>query len=109
VKNNISEKGYTKEGINEVWNLKLYVAGQTENSLNAFANLKKICEEYLKGKYRIEIIDLQKHPELARIDQIVAIPTLVRELPQPLRKIIGDLSKEEKVLIGLDLKKIEVG
>jgi circadian clock protein KaiB len=108
LKNNNSEKGGSEEGSYEVWDLKLYVAGQTEKSLNAFANLKKICEEYLKGKYKIEIIDLQKHPELARDDQIVAIPTLVRKLPQPLRKIIGDLSKEEKVLIALDIKKMKV-
>lgn len=93
-----------KEANPEMWELRLYVAGQTEKSLTAFANLKKLCEENLKGKYTIEIIDLQKHPELAKNDQIIAIPTLVRKLPEPLRKIIGDLSKTEKVLVSLDLK-----
>ncbi len=84
--------------------LKLYVAGQTRRSLEAFANLKKICEEHLKGKYRIEIVDLLEHPQLAKGDQILAIPTLVRKLPPPLKKIIGDLSNTEKVLVGLDLR-----
>ncbi len=88
----------------EVWVLRLYVAGQTPKSLAAFANLKKICEEHLSGKYRIEVIDLLEHPQLARGDQIVAVPTLVRQLPPPLRKIIGDLSNTEKVLVGLDIK-----
>lgn len=86
------------------WELRLYVAGQTERSIKAFENLKNICEEHLKGKYLIEVIDLLKNPQLARGDQIVAIPTLVRKLPQPVRKIIGDLSNTEKVLIGLDLR-----
>lgn len=85
------------------WRLRLYVAGTTAKSLEAFSNLKKICEEYLKGKYSIEIIDLLKSPKLARGDQIVAIPTLVRKLPPPLKKIIGDLSNEEKVLVGLNI------
>ncbi|MCO5383274.1 MAG: circadian clock protein KaiB [Methanosarcina barkeri] len=83
--------------------LKLYVAGQTKKSLAAFANLKKICEEHLGGKYRIEIIDLLENPQLAKGDQILAIPTLVRKLPQPIKKIIGDLSNTERVLVGLDL------
>src|SRR5829696_2287513 len=74
------------------WNLRLYVAGQTPRSLTAFKNLKEICEEYLKGKYHIEVVDLMENPTLARGDQILAIPTLVRQLPQPIRKIIGDLS-----------------
>ena len=87
-----------------VWELRLYVAGQTPKSLQAFANLKKICEEHLKGKYRIEIIDLIENPKLSRGDQILAIPTLVRKLPSPIRKIIGDLSDTEKVLVGLDIK-----
>ncbi|MCF6157525.1 MAG: circadian clock protein KaiB [wastewater metagenome] len=87
----------------ETWNLRLYVAGQTSKSLAAFANLKKICEEHLKGRYKIEIIDLFKNPKLARGDQILAIPTLVRKLPPPLKKIIGDLSNTERVLVGLDL------
>jgi circadian clock protein KaiB len=89
---------------NEFWELRLYVAGQTSKSLTAFANLKKICEENLEGKYRIEIIDLIKNPQLARNDQIIAIPTLVRKLPTPIRKIIGDLSKTERVMVGLDLR-----
>ena len=84
--------------------LRLYVAGQTPKSIVAFANLKKICEEYLKGKYQIEIIDLLKNPRLAKRDQILAIPTLVRQLPPPLRKIIGDLSNTERVLVGLDMQ-----
>ncbi len=86
------------------WDLKLYVAGQTSRSVAAFANLQKICEEHLAGKYRIEVIDLLKNPQLARGDQILAIPTLVRQLPVPVRKIIGDLSNTERVLVGLDLK-----
>ncbi len=84
--------------------LRLYVAGQTPKSIAAFNNLKKICEEHLAGKYTIEVIDLLKNPQLARGDQILAIPTLVRKLPQPLRKIIGDLSNTERVLVGLDLR-----
>lgn len=88
----------------EVWELRLYVAGQTPKSLQAFANLKKLCEEHLEGRYRIEIVDLLENPKLARGDQILAIPTLVRRLPPPLRKIIGDLSDTEKVLVGLDIK-----
>jgi circadian clock protein KaiB len=86
------------------WNLRLYVAGQTPRSLTAFKNLKEICEEYLKDKYHIEVIDLLENPTLARGDQILAIPTLVRKLPQPIRKIIGDLSNTERVLVGLDIQ-----
>jgi len=86
------------------YELRLYVAGQTPKSLTAFANLKKICEEHLAGRYRIEIIDLLEQPQLAAGDQILAIPTLVRQLPQPLKKIIGDLSNTERVLVGLDLR-----
>lgn len=88
----------------EFWELRLYVAGQTPNSVRAFANLKKIAEEHLKGKYKIEVIDLLKNPQLAAGDQILAIPTLVRKLPEPLRKIIGDLSNTERVLVGLDIR-----
>jgi circadian clock protein KaiB len=88
----------------DFWELKLYVAGQTERSIRAFANLKRICEEHVKSKYRIEVIDLLKNPHLARGDQILAIPTLVRKLPVPMRKIIGDLSNTERVLVGLDLR-----
>ncbi len=86
------------------WELRLYVAGQTSRSLAAFKNLKQICEDHLKGKYRIEVIDLLENPRLARGDQILAIPTLVRKLPEPMRKIIGDLSDTERVLVGLDLR-----
>lgn len=86
------------------WNLRLYVAGQTPRSITAFQNLKNICEEYLKGKYHIEVIDLMENPTLARGDQILAVPTLVRKLPQPIRKIIGDLSNTERVLVGLDIQ-----
>jgi circadian clock protein KaiB len=88
----------------EIWELRLYVAGHTPKSLTAFNNLKKICEEHLKGKYTIEVIDLAKNPQLANGDQILAIPTLVRKLPQPLKKIIGDLSNEVRVLVGLDIR-----
>ncbi len=88
----------------EVWNLRLYVAGQTAKSIKAFANLKKICEEHLEGKYTIEVVDLSTNPLLAKGDQILALPTLVRKLPPPLRKIIGDLSDSERVLVGLDLR-----
>src|SRR5205814_3681512 len=88
----------------DVWELRLYVAGQTAKSLTAFANLKKVCEEHLAGKYKIEVIDLLVNPQLARGDQIVAIPTLVRKLPHPIRKIIGDLSNTERVLVGLQLR-----
>ena len=86
------------------WRLRLYVAGQSPKCLVALANLKKICEEHMPGKYEIEIVDLLEHPQLARGDQILAIPTLVRKLPEPMRKIIGDLSNTERVLVGLDLQ-----
>lgn len=86
------------------WDLRLYIAGQTPRSLAAFANLKQLCEEHLAGEYHIQVIDLVKNPQLARGDQIVAIPTLVRRLPPPLSKIIGDLSNTERVLVGLQLR-----
>jgi circadian clock protein KaiB len=86
------------------WELRLYVAGQTPKSIAAFSNLKRVCEEHLAGKYKIEVIDLIKNPQLAQGDQIVAIPTLVRKLPEPVRKIIGDLSNTERVLVGLQLR-----
>ena len=86
------------------YQLRLYVAGQTPKSLAAFANLKRICEDHLAGQYQIEVIDLLKHPQLASGDQILAIPTLVRKLPEPIKKIIGDLSNTERVLVGLDLR-----
>lgn len=86
------------------WMLKLYVAGQTPKSLLAVANLKRICEEHLAGQYQIEVIDLLKNPQLAAGDQILALPTVVRKLPEPVRTIIGDLSNTERVLVGLDLR-----
>ena len=88
----------------ERWDLRLYVAGQTSKSMLAFANLKKVCEEHLASKYTIEVVGLLVNPQLARGDQIVAIPTLVRKLPEPIRKIIGDLSNTERVLVGLQLR-----
>src|ERR1700693_4889858 len=91
-------------GQGEVWELRLYIAGQTPRSVAAFANLKKICEEHLQGRYNIEVVDLVKHPQLAAGDQILAIPTLVRKLPQPLRKIVGDLRDTEPALVGLQLR-----
>jgi len=90
----------------EIWTLRLYVAGQTQKSITAFANLKIICEEHLAGKYRIEVIDLLKNPQLAKGDQIVAIPTLVRKLPEPLKRIIGDLADTERVIVGLDIRPV---
>jgi circadian clock protein KaiB len=94
---------------NDFWELRLYVAGQTPKSLTAFANLKKLCEEHLAGKYRIEVVDLLENPTLARGDQILAVPTLVRKLPEPIKKIIGDLSNTERVLVGLDLRPVKAG
>ncbi len=91
-----------------MWILKLYVAGQTPKSIAAFANLNKICDEHLAGKYRIEIVDLLKNPKLAKGDQIVAIPTLVRHLPPPVKKIIGDLANTHRVLVGLNMKPAEL-
>jgi circadian clock protein KaiB len=88
------------------WELRLYVAGQTPKSVKAFANLKKICEEHLTGQYRIEVIDLLTSPQLAEGDQILAIPTLVRKLPEPIKKIIGDLSNTDRVLVGLDIRPV---
>jgi circadian clock protein KaiB len=86
------------------WELRLYVAGQTPRSLAALSNLKQLCEAHLKGRYRIEVVDLLVNPQLSRDDQILAVPTLVRKLPPPLRKIIGDLSNTERVLVGLQLR-----
>jgi circadian clock protein KaiB len=87
-----------------LWDLRLYVAGQTPRAIAALENLKRICEEHLAGQYRIEVVDLLQNPQLARGDQILAVPTLVRKLPEPVRKIIGDLSNTERVLVGLDLR-----
>ena len=89
-----------------IWELRLYVAGQSRKSVTAFANLKRICEEHLQGRYRIDVIDLLKNPMLARGDQILAVPTLVRKLPEPMKKIIGDLSNEARVLVGLDVRPV---
>lgn len=88
----------------EAWDLRLYVAGKTAKSVAAFENLSRLCEEHLPGKYRIEVVDLLVHPQLAQGDQIVAIPTLVRKLPSPIRKVIGDLSNAERTLVGLQLR-----
>ena len=88
------------------WMLRLYVAGQTPKAITAYANLKKICEEHLQGSYQIEVIDLLVNPTLAKDDQILALPTLVRKLPEPIKKIIGDLSNTERVLVGLDVRPI---
>ena len=93
----------------EIWALRLYIAGQTPKSIAAFANLKKICEAHLPGRYKIEVVDLLKQPQLAAGDQIVAIPTLVRKLPEPLRKIVGDLSNTERTLVGLQLRPAKEG
>lgn len=86
------------------WELRLYIAGKTPRAVAAFQNLSRICEEHLAGEYRIEVIDLLETPQLAKGDQIIAVPTLVRKLPEPVRKIIGDLSNTERVLVGLDIR-----
>jgi circadian clock protein KaiB len=101
-----TKKKTKQERLEIGWQLRLYVAGQTPKSLAAFANLKRICEEHLAGQYTIEVIDLLVNPQLAKGDQILAIPTLVRKLPEPIMKIIGDLSNTERVLVGLDIKPI---
>lgn len=100
------KNGITKNGeAVETWDLRLYTAGQTPKSMAAIRNLKRICEEHLPGRYHIEVIDLMANPRLAKDDQIVAIPTLVRKLPDPLRKIVGDLSDESRTLVGLQLRR----
>ncbi len=100
-KRSVADRSGTRS---RTYQLRLYVAGQTSRSLSAFANLKKICEEHLHGRYTIEVIDLVENPRLAQGDQIIAIPTLVRKLPPPIKKIIGDLSNTERVLVGLDIR-----
>ena len=107
----MTEKAKTKaprkkkvKNTEERWRLRLYVAGQTPKSIAAYSNLKKICAEHLEGKFEIEVIDLLVNPQLARGDRILAVPTLVRKLPEPVKKIIGDLSNTERVLVGLDVK-----
>ena len=100
-------KAAGKQPKNDKWLLRLYIAGNTAKSISALENLKRYCEHHLCDRYEIEVIDLLKHPQLAAGDQILAIPTLVRKVPVPVRKIIGDLSNEEKVLVGLDIKPIK--
>ena len=101
------QKHNKKSDEKETYELRLYVAGQTPKSVKAFANLKKMCEEHLKGRYRITVVDLIENPKLAHDDQILAVPTLVRKLPPPLKKIIGDLSDQERVLVGLDVRQTQ--
>jgi circadian clock protein KaiB len=100
----VTPAGSDQSAASKEWQLRLYVAGETPRSVAALANLRRICEEHLAGRYEIEVIDLLVRPQLAKGEQIVAIPTLVRKLPEPVRKIIGDLSDGERVLIGLDLR-----
>ena len=104
---NANKKHNTLKEPVERWELRLYIAGTTPKSMAALANLKKYCEQYLAGQYTIEVIDLLVKPQLAAGDQILAIPTLVRKFPEPIRKIIGDLSNEERVLVGLNIKPIK--
>jgi len=99
--------GKQKKPREKAWALRLYVAGQTPKSVAALANLKRLCETHMAGRYKIEIVDLLKNPRLAAGDQILAVPTLVRKLPVPIKKIIGDLSNEERVLVGLDVQPAE--
>jgi circadian clock protein KaiB len=105
-KSSASKRLPAKSNKRDFWRLRLYIAGQTPNSIAALVNLKKICKDELRGKYRIEVVDLLKKPQLAKGDQIVAIPTLVRRLPPPVKKIIGNLSKTESVVVGLDLQPV---
>jgi circadian clock protein KaiB len=102
----VKAKKAKSDATEEIWNMRLYVAGQTRKSITAFANLKKICDIHLAGKYQIEVIDLLKNPQLAKGDQIIALPTLVRKLPEPIKKIIGDLANTERVLVGLDIRPV---
>src|SRR5882724_6429944 len=107
MKKSITKKrGTNRSTRGNFWELRLYIAGQTPNSIAAITNLKKICEDQLKGKYRIQVIDLLKKPQLAKGDQIIAIPTLVRRLPPPVKKIVGNLSKTERALVGLDIQRV---
>jgi circadian clock protein KaiB len=103
-KSSVRKRRPAKTSRSAFYRLRLYIAGQTPNSIVAVANLKKICEDKLRGKYRIEVVDLLKKPQLAKGDQIIAIPTLVRRLPPPVKKIIGNLSRTESVVVGLDLQ-----
>jgi circadian clock protein KaiB len=106
MKKTSARKRAPKTRRSDIYRLRLYIAGQTPNSVAAITNLKKICEEKLLGKYRIEVVDLLEKPQLAKGDQIIAIPTLVRRLPPPVKKIIGNLSKTESVIVGLDLQPV---
>jgi circadian clock protein KaiB len=100
-----ARRGHEADGeSSEVWNLRLYIAGQSSKSMSAVTNLRRICEEHLHGRYTIEVVDLTKDPQAARSDQVLAVPTLVRKLPAPVRKIIGDLSNTDRALVGLELK-----
>ena len=101
---NQAHSAFDPAGDPEYWELRLYVAGQTDKSIRAVNNLTRICKEHLDGRYSIEVIDLLQRPQLAAGDQILAVPTLVRRLPEPIKKIIGDLSSEERVLVGLDIR-----
>ncbi len=103
-KTTAAKKGNGQPRKKTTWELRLYVAGQTPKSVAAFANLKRICEEHLQGQYHIEVVDLLENPQLSRNDEIIALPTLVRKLPPPIRKIVGDLSNTERVLVGLQLR-----
>jgi circadian clock protein KaiB len=106
IESNVRQRGTERTATTdpEIWELRLYVAGQTAKSVAAFANLTRICEDHLPGKYRIEVVDLLAQPQLAKGDEIIAIPTLVRKLPEPIRKIVGDLSNTERTLVGLQLR-----
>jgi circadian clock protein KaiB len=106
IKKGSANKSPAKANRSDFFILRLYIAGQTPNSVTAIANLKKLCEDKLKGQYRIEVVDLLEKPQLAKGDQIIAIPTLVRRLPPPVKKIIGNLSKTESVIVGLDLQPV---
>jgi circadian clock protein KaiB len=103
----LAEIAATERTDTEKWELRLYVAGKTARSVAALENLRRLCEEHLAGKYSIEVVDLCVHPQLAKGDQIVAIPTLVRKLPEPIRKVIGDLSNVERALVGLQLRPVK--
>jgi circadian clock protein KaiB len=105
-KSSATKRRPAKSSRSDIWRLRLYIAGQTTNSIAAITNLKNICKDQLQGRYRIEVIDLLEKPQLAKGDQIIAIPTLVRRLPPPVKKIIGNLSKIESVIVGLDLKPV---
>ena len=106
MKKKSNAKRVTKRAREDFLELRLYIAGQTPNSITAIANLEKICEDQLQGKYRIEVIDLLEKPQLAKGDQVVAIPTLVRRLPPPVKKIVGNLSRTERALVGLDIQPV---